>query len=193
MKTDLILAGVGGQGILSIGAIVARACIREGFRAKQSETHGMSQRGGSVVAHLRLSDEPIRSDMIPRGVADLIVSLEPLEGLRYLDYLSPRGHLVTAEDPIRNFDAYPETEKVLQAVRALPRATLVPAAALARKAGSPLAMNMVLVGSIAPYLAAEPTALEQEIRRTFARKGEKLVEINCRAFRAGLAAVSCPG
>ena len=95
MKTDMILSGVGGQGILSIAAVVGEAAVNEGLYMKQAEVHGMSQRGGDVQSNLRLSDQPIASDLIPKGQADLIVSLEPMEALRYLPYLKKDGWLVT--------------------------------------------------------------------------------------------------
>jgi len=125
MKYDIIIAGVGGQGVLSIGAIIAASARHAGLRVKQSEEHGMAQRGGAVVSHLRLADGPVRSDLVPLGRADLIVSMEPLESLRYLDYLSPDGTVLTAAEPVANFPAYPDVAKTLAAVRALPRGVVV--------------------------------------------------------------------
>ena len=88
MKTDIILCGVGGQGILSIATVLGQAATASGLYLKQAEVHGMSQRGGDVQSNLRLSTERIWSDLIPKGQADLIISMEPMEALRYLPYLS---------------------------------------------------------------------------------------------------------
>ena len=111
MKTDIILAGVGGQGILSIAAILGAAALAENLYLKQAETHGMSQRGGQVVSHLRISDSPVFSDLIPLGSADIILSVEPLESLRYLPYLKKEGCLVTNTTEFVNIEDYPKLEK----------------------------------------------------------------------------------
>ncbi len=189
MKCDLILAGVGGQGVLSIGAIIASTSLRRGFHVKQSEVHGMSQRGGEVQAHLRLSDKPIHSDLIPRGAATLIVSLEPLESLRYLDFLSAEGVLLTSTDPVLNMASYPEQQALLETISGLPFAILVDAAGLAREAGSALACNMVMVGAASHHLPIAPATLESYIAEAFEHKGDKVVQINLRAFRLGRVAV----
>jgi len=185
MKCDIILAGVGGQGVLSLSAIIASALLRQGWHAKQSEVHGMSQRGGMVQAHLRLSDAPIASDLIPGCSADLVVSMEPLESLRYVSWLAPTGTLITSVDPIRNMDDYPDLDRLLDAIRSIPGSQLVEAERLAREAGSARASNMVLVGATSLRLPVEPEAIEDEIEAVFARKGERIVEINRRAFRLG--------
>jgi indolepyruvate ferredoxin oxidoreductase beta subunit len=99
MKTDIILAGVGGQGILSIAAVIGSAAVEENLFIKQTEVHGMSQRGGDVQSHLRISDQAIASDLIPLGRADLIISLEPMEALRYLPYLKKDVWIVTKSKP----------------------------------------------------------------------------------------------
>ena len=99
MKKDIILAGVGGQGILSIATVIGQAALAEGWYLKQAEVHGMSQRGGEVQSHLRISTEPIWSDLIPQGKADIILSLEPLEALRYVPWLAPEGCVVTSSVP----------------------------------------------------------------------------------------------
>ena len=151
----------------------------------------MAQRGGAVQAHLRLADEPIHSDLIAKGGADLILSMEPLESLRYLDYLRPDGTLVTSSDPVRNIDTYPPLEEVLGNIRKLPRVFLVETGALAKRAGSPLASNVVLVGAVADMLPVQASSLEQRIRRMFERKGARIVDANLKAFQAGRDAVAC--
>jgi len=185
MKFDIILAGVGGQGVLSVSAIIASAAMHEGLAVKQSEVHGMSQRGGEVQAHLRLSDKPIASDLIPRGSASLILSMEPLESLRYLSYLSESGTVLTATDPVENFSSYPAIEGVLAQIRSLPRAILVDAETLARQAGSARATNMVMVGAAAHLLPVKVESLELNVRQVFGSKGDKIVETNLKALAAG--------
>jgi indolepyruvate ferredoxin oxidoreductase beta subunit len=185
MKYDIILAGVGGQGVLSVSAIIASSAMREGLTVKQSEVHGMSQRGGAVLANLRLSDKPIASDLIPLGSAAMILCMEPLESLRYLPYLRPDGCLITSSDPLVNIPDYPELDGLLAKIRSLPGAILVASERLARDAGSARATNMVMVGAASHHLPLPVEAIELFIRTMFQRKGEKVVETNLKAFRAG--------
>lgn len=193
MKFDIILAGVGGQGVLSISAIIASSAMKAGLQAKQSEVHGMAQRGGAVLAHLRLSDRPIASDIIPRSRADLIVSMEPLESLRHLSYLSAGGTLLSAMEPVENIPVYPDIRCIIAMVRSLPRACLIDAATLARRAGSARATNMVMVGAASRLLPIAPEAIEGHIREAFAMKGAGVVETNLAAFRAGRDAFAADG
>ncbi|HOG28527.1 MAG TPA: indolepyruvate oxidoreductase subunit beta [Vicinamibacterales bacterium] len=190
MKFDIILAGVGGQGVLSLSAIIASSAMREGLAVKQSEVHGMSQRGGAVLAHLRLADGPIASDLIPRGSAAMILGMEPLESLRYLEYLDRAGAVVSATTPMANIADYPPLDQVLAAIRSLPRAYLVEAEALARQAGSARASNMVMVGAASPLLPVALSTLEHFVETAFAAKGAKVVETNLRALHAGRAAAA---
>jgi indolepyruvate ferredoxin oxidoreductase beta subunit len=184
MKCDCILAGVGGQGVLSIAAIIARAAAAEGLAVRQSEVHGMAQRGGAVLAHLRLSGETIAGDLVPRGGADLIISMEPLESLRYLAWLSPGGAVVTAAEPVVNIPDYPELAEIHAAVKSLPKHSLVEAAALAKEAGLARAVNMVMVGAASPYLPVRAETLEQTIEASFAAKPH-IAGVNRLAFRKG--------
>ena len=190
MKANIVVAGVGGQGILVPAAILAAAALKQGLHAKQSEVHGMAQRGGAVQAHLRLSDEPVASDLVPQGCADIVLSMEPLESLRYLSYLSPDGELLTCATPVENIPDYPDLETLLKKIKTLPHAAVIDAVGLARTAGSPLAANMVMLGAASVRLPIPPEAIEQEIRRFFESRGEKIVEMNLKAFRAGREAVS---
>ena len=185
MKLDIILAGVGGQGVLSVSAVIAGATARLGWNVKQSEVHGMAQRGGAVLAHLRMADEPVYSDLIPRGGADLILSLEPMESLRYLEYLSPTGTIATDTHPVRNIDDYPDLDRLLETVRSTGTAILVEATSLARQAGNVKAANMVMVGVVAHLLPVTEDALISEIQSTFARLGDKALEANLKAFQLG--------
>lgn len=188
MRCDLILAGVGGQGVLTMAAIVANAAVAEGRYAKLSEVHGMAQRGGAVLSHLRLSDWPIESDLIPHGGADLIVSMEPVEALRHLEYLSPAGTVVTASSPVENIPDYPDVTGVLERIRRLPHAIVVDAERLATEAGDALSMNTVMVGAVADLLPVKIERLEAALSEVFARKGEVSLRVNRAAFSAGRAA-----
>ena len=185
MKYDIILAGVGGQGVLSVSAIIASSAMKEGLVVKQSEVHGMSQRGGAVLANLRLSDHEIASDLIPLGSASMILSMEPLESLRYLRYLSPGGAVITSSAPLVNISDYPDLEKLLAEIRRLPKAVLVDSERLARQAGSARATNMVMVGAASHWLPVRVETIEHFIGSAFARTGEKVVDTNLKAFRAG--------
>lgn len=185
MKKDIILSGVGGQGILSIATVIGRAALAEGLQIKQAEVHGMSQRGGDVQSHLRISSSEIRSDLIPRGAADLIISLEPMESLRYLPWLAAEGWVVTNTVPVVNIPNYPDEAALQAELKALPQVVTLDADALAREAGSPRSANMALLGAAAPLLGIDAGQLEAGIRDIFARKGEAIVEANLAAFRAG--------
>lgn len=188
MKQDIILAGVGGQGILSIATVIGAAATQQGLYLKQAEVHGMSQRGGDVQSNLRLSSDPIFSDLIPRGGADLIVSLEPMEALRYLPWLAPEGWIITNTVPFENIPDYPPMENVLGELARLPRVIALDVDALAKEIGSPRSANMVLLGATAAVLnILDPEKLRDGIRRIFGRKGEVIVEANLNAFDAGIA------
>lgn len=186
MKIDILIAGVGGQGVLSLGALLATAAREEGLNVTMSEVHGMAQRGGTVRADLRISDRPIHSQLVAEGDADLIVSMEPLEALRMVHYLSPEGAVVTSSDPVENIPDYPDIERVIVRLKELPTPLiLVEAHRLAREAGSPKATNVVLAGAAAHLLPIDQERLRQTVLRAFAHKGQRLVEVNDRAFAAG--------
>ena len=185
MKTDIILAGVGGQGILSIAAGIGLAAVKSNLHIKQAEVHGMSQRGGDVQSHLRISDKPIASDLIPNGSAHLIISVEPMEGLRYLPFLRKDGWLVTNTVPFVNITDYPETEEVIKAVEAIPNHIALNADAMAKEAGSSRSSNIVMLGAASPFIDIPFEKLEDGIRELFGRKGNDVVEVNLKALRAG--------
>lgn len=186
MQKNIILAGVGGQGILSIAAVIDWAALHEGLNIRQAEVHGMSQRGGAVQSHLRISDQEIFADLIGLGTADLILSVEPLEALRYLPYLAPGGRVVTSLEPFVNMTGYPPMEEIEAALGRTDRPVLVHAADLAKEAGSARASNMVMLGAGAPFTGIEPATLEAGIEALFGAKGQEVVDINIRAFRKGL-------
>ena len=187
MKTDIILAGVGGQGILSIATILGAAALAENIHLKQAEVNGMSQRGGDVMSCLRLSSDPIASDLIPRGGADLIVSLEPMEALRYLPYLAPGGRIIRNTVPFENIAPYPPREELLKELEAVPGTVAFDMDAVAKEVATARSSNMVLLGACAPFVGIAPEAVEQGIRTVFGQKGEKIVDANLAAFRAGMA------
>ena len=185
MKCDIVLAGVGGQGILSIATVLGFAALENNLYLKQAETHGMSQRGGAVQSYLRLSDNPIYSDLIPLGKADLILSVEPMESLRYLPYLSPEGYVVTNTTTYKNILNYPEYEVITEQIKMLPRAISLDAEKIAKELGNSKASNMVMLGAATPFIDIPLTSLENGIREIFGRKGEAIVELNLKALHAG--------
>jgi indolepyruvate ferredoxin oxidoreductase beta subunit len=185
MKCDIVLAGVGGQGILSIATVLGFAALENNLYLKQAETHGMSQRGGAVQSYMRLSDKPIHSDLIPLGKADLILSVEPMESLRYLPYLSPEGYIVTNSVPFINIPDYPDIQVILEEIRKRPKVVLIDAEHVAREAGNVKASNMVMVGAAIPFIDIPVSSIENGIREIFTRKGEEVVRMNLTAFHAG--------
>ena len=187
MKCDIVLAGVGGQGILSIATVIGLAAVNNNLYLKQAETHGMSQRGGAVQSYLRLSDKPIFSDLIPSGKAQLILSVEPLEALRYLNYLSPMGYVITNTTPFINITDYPDAGELLTHIENLPKVVAINAENVAKDAGNIKSSNMVMLGAASPFIELPIQSLEEAIRDIFIRKGDEIVAVNLIAFRAGRA------
>ncbi len=185
MKKDIILAGVGGQGILSIASIIGVAAVNLGLYLKQAEVHGMSQRGGDVQSHLRLSDKEIFSDLIPYGKADMIISVEPMESLRYLPYLSKEGWIITNVKPFVNITNYPAIDNVLKEVEAQHHHIALDADRIARESGSLRSANMVILGAASPFLDISYDNLEEAIRFVFGKKGDDVVNVNLKAMQAG--------
>lgn len=191
MKKDIILAGVGGQGILTIATIIGEAAAKASVNLKQAEVHGMSQRGGDVQSTLRLSTEPIYSDLIREGAADLIISMEPMEALRYVPYLVEEGWVVTSSHPFKNIPNYPDEQQLMAELTKMPHTVVLPIEDLARQNSMPKSANVVLLGMAAQYidiLSAEE--LRESIKQVFASKGEAVVEMNLRAFDLGLNAIN---
>jgi indolepyruvate ferredoxin oxidoreductase beta subunit len=185
MKSDIILSGVGGQGILSIAATIGMAAIENHLHLKQAEVHGMSQRGGAVQSHLRISEKEIASDLIPLGKADLIISVEPMESLRYLPWLSEEGWLVTNTTPFVNITDYPDMKALLEEIEKLPHHIAINADEIARQVKSPRSSNIVMLGASSPFLDLPYESLEKGIQKIFGRKGEKIVRLNTDALKAG--------
>lgn len=186
MKIDIILCGVGGMGALSSAAIISKAALEMGMYMKQAETHGMSQRGGDVQSHLRLSDQPIASDLIPEGGCDIILSVEPMEALRYLPFLNREtGWVITNQNPFVNIPNYPDQEAVLAEVRKIKNHILFDADKIAKEINNPKGTNMVVLGAASKYLGIDIEKLEAAVRSNFARKGDAIIDANIAALRAG--------
>jgi indolepyruvate ferredoxin oxidoreductase beta subunit len=192
MKSDIVLSGVGGQGILSIAAIIDLAAVENNLFLKQSEVHGMSQRGGDVQSHLRLSDKPIASDLIPLGKADLIISVEPMESLRYLPWLSKSGWLVTNSVPLINISDYPPVEDILKEIRKIKNHKIIEADTIAKELGSSRSGNIVILGAASLYIDLPFTSLENAVKKLFEKKGEEIVAVNLKALKAGRNALNVP-
>lgn len=185
MKQDIILAGVGGQGILSIAFVIDNSALAQGLNFKQAEVHGMAQRGGAVQSHLRLSSHSIHSDLIPKGEADMILSVEPVETLRYFDFLSPRGIVITSCSPYVNIPDYPDLDEVVKEIRRVERNVVIDAEKLAKQAGFSKSQNMVMLGAASHHLILKKEELVKFIRILFEPRGEKVVDINLKAFDLG--------
>jgi indolepyruvate ferredoxin oxidoreductase beta subunit len=185
MKRDIILAGVGGQGILSIATTIGMAALNAGLHLKQAEVHGMSQRGGDVSSNLRIADHKIASDLIPYGQADLIISVEPMESLRYLPLLSPNGWLITNTKPFVNIPNYPKMDDLMAEIEKLGNHIALDADEMAKNLGSARSANMVILGAASPFLEISYPELQEAIRRIFSRKGEEIVKLNLDALQAG--------
>jgi len=185
MKTDIVLAGVGGQGIVSIAATIGTAALHENLNLKQSEVHGMSQRGGDVSSNMRVSSNEIASDLIPYGEADLILSVEPMESLRYLPFLSKTGWLVTNSAPFINIENYPELDEVLAKIKSLPNNVIINADVIAADIGSRRSSNIVMLGAASHFIDMNFDSFKEGLKQIFGRKGDAIVEANIKALEAG--------
>ena len=185
MKTDIILCGVGGQGILSIATIIGEAAMKENLYIKQAEVHGMSQRGGDVQSNLRISSSPIQSDLIPMGAADVIISMEPMEALRYLPFLAKDGWVITSSTPFVNIPNYPDIETIKADLARLPHVIVVDIEQKAKDAGVPRSANVILLGAAQQALGIDYEKLEDAIRSVFGRKGDAIVDANIKALAIG--------
>ena len=185
MKNDIILSGVGGQGILSIASTIGLAAVENDLFLKQSEVHGMSQRGGDVQSHFRLSDKPVSSDLIPYGKADLVISVEPMESLRYLPWLSKDGWLVTNSVPFINISDYPPVDDILNEIRKVKNYVILDADAIAKEVGSSRSGNIVMLGAASHWINMPYESLKKAVRKLFERKGKEIVDVNLKALNAG--------
>lgn len=187
MKTDIILCGVGGQGILSIATIIGEAAIKDGLYIKQAEVHGMSQRGGDVQSNLRIYSEPINSDLIAEGQADVIISMEPMEALRYLPYLNKKtGWIITSSVPFVNIPNYPDMDKIKEEYSKLNNVVFIDIEQLAKDNNVPRSANMILLGAAQKSLGIGYEEIKAALGRVFARKGEEVVNANIKALNIGI-------
>ncbi len=187
MKTDIILAGVGGQGILSIAATIGTAALSNDLHLKQAEVHGMSQRGGAVQSHLRISSKPIASDLIPKGACDIILSVEPMESLRYIEFLHKDSWIITNSTPFINITNYPDLEKVIEKIKTRKNVIILDADKIAKEIGSPRSSNIVALGAATPFIDIPFAAFEEALKQIFMKKGERIINANIEALRAGRA------
>ncbi len=185
MKTNIILAGVGGQGILTIAAVLDTAALHQDLYVKQSEVHGMSQRGGAVQSHLRISDSQIYSDLIPKGKADMILSVEPMELLRYIPYLKNKGWLITDSNPFINTADYPEKDDLYKQIKSHPNHIIINATEIAKKIGNSKAANMVLLGAASSLIPLSEESLLLAIKKLFEHKSDRIIDLNIEAFQTG--------
>ena len=186
MKADIVLGGVGGQGILSIASIIGTAAVNQGLFLKQSEVHGMSQRGGDVMSNLRISSEEIFSDLIPEGKADVVIGVEPMEALRHLPMLKPDGWLVTNSTPFINIPNYPDIEDVKNEVKKIEKHVMLDADKIAKEIGNSRASNVVMLGAAVPFLGLDEESIINAIKIIFGRKGDDVVNLNIAALKAGI-------
>lgn len=185
MKKDILVAGVGGQGILSVAFVLDNAVMDSGLYLKQTEVHGMAQRGGGVVSHVRISDSPIHSDMIPIGQCDIILGVEPIEALRYTNYMHKDAFIIANTEPLVNIPNYPDLEKIISKIKSNPKNITLNATQLAKKAGHANAQNIVLLGALSKFIDVEEEKLLKWIKELFKAKGDKIVQLNLDAFQFG--------
>jgi len=185
MKYDIIISGVGGQGILSIATTIGLAAIENGLYLKQAEVHGMSQRGGAVQSHLRISSGEVISDLIPLGEADMILSVEPMESLRYMPWLSEKGWLVTNSRPFVNIDNYPPLDEVLNEIRKWNYHVAIDADEIAHSIHSARSSNMVILGAASNFISIPEDSFLRAIEKMFMKKGRDVIDLNIKAFSEG--------
>lgn len=185
-KLDLLITGVGGQGAILASDIIGKAAVVSGLSIRAAETHGMAQRGGSVINHIRLGT--YLGSMIPKKGADIMLALEPMEAVRYLDFLKDGGVIIVNTHPIipvtvtSGLAKYPDVQEILDVLSEKYVVKAVNANELAYEAGSRLAMNVVMVGAVSGYLPIPKEALLESVK---ALVPKKTIEINVRAFEMG--------
>lgn len=183
---NVLISGVGGQGVVLASYVLSHAALAAGFEVKQSEVHGMSQRGGSVMSHLRFGRQ-VWSPLVSPGTADVLLSFEALEALRYLHWLRPGGRVIynavqINPSPVAAGLAIYPTDVAARIAAIDPGATAVDAAALAARAGEPRAANMVMLGAVSRVLPLSESSMKDVIAATVP---PKTVDANLRAFTLG--------
>lgn len=192
---NMIDCGVGGQGVVLMANIVGEACARSGLNVVSGELHGLSQRGGSVIAHQRIGND-VMSPLVPFGEADVILSLEPMEALRYISFLKEGGMVITntkmdhppletqqvAKGEKRSYVTY---EEVLERIRSTgAKVVEIDAMVLARKAGNPQTVNVVMVGALAAS-PNFPVGKEHMLEAVKDNVPKKALDVNIKAFEMG--------
>lgn len=188
MKTDVLITGVGGQGILLTSMVIGRAATKAGMTVRSSETHGMAQRGGGVVSHVRMGD--VHSPLIPKGGADFLIAFEPLEAIRNADFIKDGCYAVVNTHPIRptgskkKIGHYPPIEDILMALMEFSQTIPIEATELAKEAGNPLTLNVVLLGAVTA-LKGFPINEEDMVKMIKGSVPPKALEANMNAFELG--------
>jgi indolepyruvate ferredoxin oxidoreductase beta subunit len=185
MKHDIVMIGVGGQGILTMAYLFDNAAVARGMHVKQAEIHGMAQRGGAVFTHVRISDEPVTSDLIPEGKADMILSMEPLEVQRYLNFLSPKGMIITSNQAFHNISNYPDEKLMMDALFHLGSVAIVDSKRIATLGGASQGQNMAMVGMALPWLPFEVSDFAPYVHKLLGRKGDEIVNSNVKVIELG--------
>ena len=192
MKKSVLFTGVGGQGVLTVANILAKAALEEGFHVLTSEVHGMAQRGGSVVCHVRIGN--IHSPLIPDGGADAIVSMEPLEALRHIEKISKDGIVLTDITPVIPPNVsigkavYPPLEKIFGEMAKKCKLVKIDALKIAKEAGNAITRNIVMLGALAE-MDVFPVSKEKILSMVKKSVPEKYVALNEKAFVMGGKAV----
>lgn len=191
LKCDMVIVGVGGQGVILISEIIGRAALRAGIPVRAAETHGMAQRGGSVINHTRLGC--VYGPMVPEGGADILLALEPAEALRYGRYLSRGGVALVNTKPVLPTTVttgqfrYPDIEEILAPLRSVARVIAINATEIAERAGNPQTANIVMLGAMSRFMPIEEALLLDALRDSVPGK---YIDANVRAFELGKAEVS---
>lgn len=190
-KCDIVIVGVGGQGVILISEIIGRAALKAGLPVRAAETHGMAQRGGSVINHTRLGC--IYGPMVPEGGADLLVALEPAEALRYGRYLSSGGVALVNTKPVlpttvtTGHFRYPDIEEILAPLRGVGRVISMNATEIAERAGNSQTANIVMLGAMSRFMPIEEALILDALRDSVPAK---YIDVNLKAFEMGKAEVS---
>lgn len=182
MKYDVIISGVGGQGILAIATVLGRACLLHGLNIKQAEVHGMAQRGGAVQSHFRMSTSDIHSDVIAKNSADMILSMEPMESLRYLPWISKDGWLVTNSEAVINIPDYPNMDEVNSEIAKIENNLVFDGTSIAKEFGSSKGLNMAMLGAASAFIDIPEELFIKAIKDQFASKREDIIEGNVNTF-----------
>lgn len=196
MEHNVIVTGVGGQGVILAANTIGEAATAAGYGTRVGELHGMAQRGGSVIAHVRYGDR-VYGPMVPEGKAEVVLALEPMEALRHANYLARDGTFLVSFDtkdpfPVKAGNTtYPDESALQAALEERGEVVRIEAEDLARKAGHPMTANVVLVGALSGLrdldLAPETlrTAIESQVP-------DDARDANLAAFDLGRAAVDAP-